>query len=60
MRLAGFAAINQSRDKLHDASQQTLEAQEAAVIEQYEHALKAVQRNDGDAAEVGVCSPFRI
>ena len=53
VRLAGFSAINQDRrDEENAAAQQTLEAQEARVIEEYELALQEIQNNNLPGAEV--------
>lgn len=54
VRLAGFAAINQDLDSEQDALQQTLEAQEANVIEQYELALRDIKLGNTSEAEVSV------
>lgn len=50
VRLAGFASINADRRELD--LQQTLEAQEARVIEQYEVALREIKANNHQTAEV--------
>lgn len=52
LRLAGFAAINEDRRVEYDAEQQTLEAQEARVIDEYERALREIQNNNPEIAEV--------
>lgn len=50
VRLAGFAAINETRTD-HE-QQQTLEAQEARIIELYESALRNIQSGNENSAEV--------
>ena len=53
LRLAGFAAINEDRRIEYErAEQQTLEAQEARVIDEYERALREIQNNNLQTAEV--------
>jgi hypothetical protein len=52
VRLAGFAAINEEGRAEHDASQQTLEALESRVIDEYERALREIQANNLIDAEV--------
>jgi hypothetical protein len=51
VKLAGFAAINEER-RADGGQQSTLEAQEAGVIDAYENALRAVQNNSDEQAEV--------
>ena len=52
VRVAGFVAINQESDDYRDEAQETLEAQEARVIDEYESALRAVLDKDLERAEV--------
>jgi hypothetical protein len=67
VRVARFVAINQeNNDERRDEAQETLEAQEARVIDEYESALRGILDNDLKRAEVrrlSFCSlpvsPFR-
>ena len=53
VRLANFAAINQDRSaEQAGVAQQTLEAQEVRIIQEYELALRETQSNNSQAAEV--------
>jgi hypothetical protein len=62
VRVAGFVAINQeNNDDRRDEAQETLEAQEARVIDEYESALRGILDNDLERAEVprlSFCSLF--
>ncbi|KAL4539362.1 hypothetical protein Ndes2437B_g02257 [Nannochloris sp. 'desiccata'] len=51
VRLAGFAVINEEGRAEHDASQQTIEALESRVIDEYERALREIQANNSIEAE---------
>lgn len=54
VRLAGFAVINEEGRAEHDASQQTIEALESRVIDEYERALREIQANNSIEAEVSL------
>jgi hypothetical protein len=54
VRLAGFSAINQDRQDERLAAQETLEAQEARIIDDYERALHQLSLGDAYASEVRV------
>jgi hypothetical protein len=53
VRLAGFASINDERRE-EQIAQQTIEAQEARVIDEYERGLREVAASKLDDAEVSI------
>lgn len=53
VRLAGFASINVEEERLAQQKiQETIEAQEARVIDEYERGLREVAASNLDDAEV--------
>lgn len=60
VRLAGFSAINQDRQDERLAAQETLEAQETRIIDDYERALHQLSLGDGHASEVRYVQPVCV
>ncbi len=53
VRLAGFSAVNQERTQDERlAAQETLEAQEARIVNEYDRAMRHLRSENIQAAEV--------